>query len=37
MKHICVVEDESVVRDIFSRLFEKRDMNITFFERGLSD
>jgi len=34
VKHICVVEDESVVRDIFSRLFNKKNVALTFFERG---
>lgn len=34
MKRICVVEDESVVRDIFKRLFRNRDIELVFFERG---
>ena len=34
MKRICVVEDESVVRDIFTRLFRKKEVDLTFFERG---
>ncbi len=34
MKHICIVEDESIVRDIFTRLLKRKNIHITFFERG---
>jgi len=34
MKKVCVVEDESVVRDIFKRLFRQKDIELVFFERG---